>query len=209
MRRWVTGILCIIMVCMLAACGNKTSDQKAQKEQSAAKTEKSDHKVKNNTANKKTDTNSVVVYFSATGTTKKAAQELAKVLNTDAFEMEPKQPYSSDDLDYNSDDCRANKEMKDDSVRPEIANDLSNVKKYENVYIGYPIWWGTTPRIIQTFLDTVDLKGKNIYLFCTSGGSGVEQSVSDLKKGYPDLKIVSGRDLTEATEDTIKQWIEK
>lgn len=113
---------------------------------------------------------------------------MSEELPADIYEIEPAEVYTNDDLDYNNDSCRANQEMDDESARPEIGNDLSTILDYENIYIGYPIWWGTRPRIIQTFLETYDLSGKTIYTFCTSGGSGIEQSVEDLKKGLPGIE---------------------
>ena len=110
-----------------------------------------------------------VVYFSATGTTENIAKELADVLKADTFEIVPAEEYTADDLNYNDDNCRANKEMNDSSARPEISNDLSNITDYDTIFVGYPIWWGTSPRIINTFFDTYDLSGKTIYTFCGLG----------------------------------------
>lgn len=149
-----------------------------------------------------------VVYFSATGTTKEVAGTLAEVLETDAVEIIPQETYSFGDLDYNNDNCRANKEMNDDNSRPDIKNDLNVVKECDMVYIGYPIWWGTAPRIIQTFFETYDLSGKTVYLFCTSGGSGIEQSVQDLQEKYKDVNIVSGKRFSEGvSEEEIREWM--
>lgn len=125
-------------------------------------------------------------------------------------QKEKKQEYTSDDIDYSNDNCRANKEMKDKNARPEIANDLSKVDSCDKVYIGYPIWWGTAPRIIQTFLEKYNLEGKKIYTFCTSGGSGVEQSISDLKGYFAKLDIVKGyRFDGDASEENISRGLEE
>lgn len=128
--------------------------------------------------------NDIVVYFSASGNTKIVAQALA---------IEAKQVYTDDDLNYRQDNCRANVEMKTPDVRPEIANDLSAVNDKENVYLGFPIWWGTAPRIIQTFIESYNLEGKNIYLFSTSGGSSIDKSLSDMKALYPKLNFVKAQ----------------
>lgn len=116
------------------------------------------------------------MYFAVTKNKKKVAQKIAENLKSDILEIEPKHEYTSDDIDYSNDNCRANKEMKDKKARPEIANDLSRVDSCDKVYIRYPVWWGTAPRIIKTFIENYNLEGKKIYTFCTSGGSGVEQS---------------------------------
>lgn len=143
--------------------------------------------------NSQAATNDIVVYFSASGTTKVAAEALAKKIDAQTLAIEAKQVYTDDDLNYRQDDCRANVEMKDPKVRPEIANDLSAVNDKENVYLGFPIWWGTAPRIIQTFIESYNLEGKNIYLFCTSGGSSIDKSMSDMKSLYPKLNFVKAK----------------
>lgn len=88
------------------------------------------------------------MYFSGTGNTREVADLLAKETDADIFEIIPKYMYTSDDLNYNDDNCRANQEMNDESARPAIINDLSAVSEYDVIYLGYPIWWGTAPRII-------------------------------------------------------------
>ena len=143
--------------------------------------------------NSQATTNDIVVYFSASGTTKIAAEALAKKIDAQALAIEAKQVYTDDDLNYRQDNCRANVEMKDPNVRPEIANDLSAVNDNDNVYLGFPIWWGTAPRIIQTFIESYKLKGKNIYLLCTSGGSSIDRALSDLKSLYPKLHFIKAQ----------------
>ena len=149
-----------------------------------------------------------VVYFSGTGNTKAVAELAAQVLAAPVYEIVPEVPYTSADLNYRDDNCRANREMEDETARPAIASDLSAVAGCKRLYMGYPVWWGTAPRIIQTFLESQDMAGVEIYTFCTSGGSGVEQSVRDLKELYPGLNIVSGhRFASGASEDTVRQWL--
>lgn len=123
----------------------------------------------------------LIVYFSATGTTKALAETIAETTGADIVEIVPSEPYTSEDLNYNNDNCRANQEMNDESARPAIADSIENIDEYDTIFLGYPIWWGTMPRIINTFLDTYDLSGKTIMPFCTSGGSGIETSVSAIK----------------------------
>ena len=135
--------------------------------------------------------NSVVVYFSATGTTKNIAQRISSKLNSDIIEIIPKEKYTTDDLNYNN-DCRANREQNDSNSRPEIENTI-DVSKYDTIYLGYPIWWGTNPKIILTFLDTYDLKNKTIIPFCTSGSSGITTSVNELRNYNQSLNIKDGK----------------
>lgn len=150
----------------------------------------------------------VVVCFSATGTTKRVAELISAETGAELLELVPETAYTAEDLRYTDDSCRANREMADENARPAISGDLSGAADCEVLYLGYPIWWGTAPRIIQTFLESVSLEGTRVYLFCTSGGSGVEQSVGDLQRLYPDIDIVSGRRLNGAGQAEVRQWLE-
>ena len=136
---------------------------------------------KENSEMKKT----LVVYFSATGTTKAAAQQLAKEHNADLYEITPEVPYTAADLDWRDKTSRSTIEMKDKSSRPAIAGRCENIADYDTVWIGFPVWWYTAPTIVNTFIEAHDLNGKILNVFATSGGSGVEGSANDLKKTYP------------------------
>ncbi len=127
----------------------------------------------------------LVAYFSATGTTKRAAEKLAKEKNADLFEIVPAQPYTAADLDWRDKESRSTLEMKDKSSRPAVSSKLENLDDYDTVWIGFPVWWYTAPTIINTFIDSYDFSGKVLCVFATSGGSGVEGSAADLKKAYP------------------------
>ena len=150
-----------------------------------------------------------VIYFSATGNTADIAEKVANILNADKFEIIPEEPYTPDDLNYNDDNCRANLEMNDDSARPAISGDMTALTEYDTVFIGYPIWWGTAPRIIDTFFESYDMSGKTVYTFCTSGGNGIGQSIDDLTSLCPDVTISDGRRFNAgATEDDVRQWMD-
>ncbi len=133
-----------------------------------------------------------VVYFSATGTTRAVAINLSQAVGADLFEIKPAEPYTSADLNWHDENCRTTVEMHDPDSRPAIGSDLSAVTGYDTVAVGFPVWWHTAPHIINTFFEQYDLTGHEIYLFCTSGGSSIEQSVSELKAAYPRLNIVKG-----------------
>ena len=107
------------------------------------------------------DSKRVVVYFSATGNTKRVAGYIQGITGSDIIEIIPADEYTSADLNYSDDDCRANQEQNDDNARPEIANEIA-IDSYDTIYLGFPIWWGDVPKIILTFLDTYDLSGKNL-----------------------------------------------
>ena len=127
----------------------------------------------------------LIVYFSATGTTQAAAQKLAKEFNADLYEITPEQQYTAADLDWRDKNSRSTIEMKDKSSRPAIKGRCENINQYDTVWIGFPVWWYTAPTIVNTFIEAHDLSGKTLNVFATSGGSGVEGSANDLKKAYP------------------------
>ena len=127
----------------------------------------------------------LIVYFSATGTTKAAAQKLAKEFNADLYEITPEQQYTAADLDWRDKNSRSTIEMKDKSSRPAIKGRCENIADYDVVWIGFPVWWYTAPTIVNTFIEAHDLSGKTLNVFATSGGSGVAGSANDLKKAYP------------------------
>ena len=133
----------------------------------------------------------VVAYFSASGVTATAAKELAKEKNADLYSIEPAQKYTSADLDWRNKQSRSSVEMNDPKSRPALKSQKS-LADYDVIYLGYPIWWGVAPRIINTFIEQAELDGKTVIPFATSGGSGVEPSVSALKASYPKVKWQKG-----------------
>jgi flavodoxin len=124
----------------------------------------------------------LVVYFSCTGNTKTAAQTIADAANGTLYEITPAQPYTDADLNYNDDKSRTSIEQNDKSARPEISGTVENWEQYDTVFIGYPIWWGTAPRILDTFVESYDFTGKTVIPFCTSAASDIGSSGTDLKK---------------------------
>ncbi len=136
----------------------------------------------------------LVAYFSCSGETKKVAIGISKLVNGDIYEIEPEIPYTSKDLDWQDKKSRSTIEMEDKDSRPKIKNKLDNMDEYSTIYLGFPIWWYVAPRIINTFLENYDLSNKKIVLFCTSGGSSIDNSYNELKKLY-DLNLVCGEKL--------------
>ena len=124
----------------------------------------------------------LVVYFSATGTTKGVAERLASVTGADIYEIVPAEPYTAEDLNYNDKTTRATREQNDKSVRPQIVGEPLSLDSYATIYVGYPIWWGEEPRILDTFAESYDFSGKTMIPFCTSGGSGIGSSGKNLEK---------------------------
>ena len=123
----------------------------------------------------------LVAYFSASGVTKKKAQQLAKGLGADLYEIRPAVPYTKADLNWMDKTSRTTIEMQDKTSRPEIVDDDAHVEDYDTIYVGFPIWWYVAPTIINTFLEKYDFSGKKIMLFATSGGSGWGRTVDSLK----------------------------
>lgn len=148
----------------------------------------------------------LVVYFSATGTTKSAAKKIKKATNGKLYQIKAANPYTDEDLGYDNDDCRANTEQKDGSVRPKIKGSVKNIEDYDVIFLGYPIWWNKEPMIIRTFLESHNLKGKKIVPFCTSGGSGISGSMKGIKASAKGAKVVKGKDLTDASSKSVKNW---
>lgn len=124
----------------------------------------------------------LVAYFSASGVTADAAGKVAKAAGASIYEIRPETPYSKEDLDWQNPDSRSSIEMKDKSYRPPIADKDAPVAESDVIYLGFPIWWYAAPTIINTFLESYDFSGKKIVLFATSGSSGLEKAVEDIKK---------------------------
>lgn len=151
----------------------------------------------------------LVTYFSATGTTARAAEKLADVTDGELYAIVPAQPYTNADLDWNDKQSRSSIEMNDPKSRPAIKDRKENITDYDIIFIGYPIWWDLAPRVINTFIETHGLKGKTVIPFATSGGSGIANSVTVLKKEYPELDWKQGRLLNRFDEKAVREWIGK
>lgn len=152
----------------------------------------------------------LVVCFSATGTTKGVAEKIAEAADADLYEIIPAHPYTEEDLNYNSDTSRTTIEKNDDSARPEITGEVSDWDNYKTVYLGYPIWWGDAPKIMDTFVENYNFQGKTVIPFCTSGGSGVGSSAANL------AALANGGNWLEGTrfgggesEAEIAEWVNK
>jgi flavodoxin len=165
----------------------------------------SQNKKENNTMEKKT----LVVYFSATGTTAQAAKLLAQAADADIYEIVPEKTYTNEDLDWTNKKSRSTLEMNDKSSRPAIKGVVKDLAQYDTIYLGFPIWWYTAPTIINTFIEKNDLKDKTIITFATSGGSSVDKATRDLKASYPTLNIRKGRLLNDATLRDAKRLVEE
>lgn len=151
----------------------------------------------------------LVVYFSATGTTKDAAKKIKKATGGKLYKINAAKKYTNADLDYSNDNCRANREQRNENSRPKIKGKIKNIRKYDVIFIGYPIWWGKEPKIVRTFLESYNLKGKKIVPFCTSGGSGISGSMKGIKAAAKGAKVVKGKDLTDSSSKSVAKWAKK
>lgn len=160
--------------------------------------------------NKETSNRKILIaYFSATGTTARAAEKIADVTGGDLYEIVPAQHYTSADLDWNDRQSRSSIEMNDPKSRPAIKGGKPDISNYDVIFIGYPIWWDLAPRIINTFIESHEMQGKTLIPFATSGGSTIGGSTAALKRNYPALNWKEGRLLNRSDEKTIRRWIEK
>lgn len=238
MKRLFIPFLMMLIMLSLTACGNAENSSPApteaskqtetawqetqaqQTEQSAELTEaakpdeekavpeQTEMQPENPATTESSGKDTIVVYFSATGTTKGVAERIATVTDGDLFELLPAEPYSDADLDWHDKNSRTTIEMNDPNVRPAIANDTVNLESYTTVYIGYPIWWGDAPRIMSTFVEAHDFDGKTVIPFCTSGGSGIGRSGSSLASQAGSGNWLDGKRLDAGiSESGIQDWI--
>ncbi len=149
----------------------------------------------------------LVAYFSASGTTKNIAEIIAEAAGADLYEIAPKVPYTKADLNWMDKKARSTIEMKDKKFRPELGGKDLDLAAYDEVLIGFPIWWYVAPTIINTFLEKYDFSGKKIILFATSGGSGFGNTVSELKPSAPDAEILEGKLLNRMNKQEITDWV--
>ena len=185
---------------MLGACQNNTQNAAASGDDAAAATD----------SVKKT---ALVAYFSASEAhvTAQVAKTLAEAADADLFEIVPEQIYTAEDLDWHNEKSRSSVEMKDSTARPAVASKVENMDQYTTIYVGFPIWWYTAPRIVNSFLEQYDLTGKTIIPFATSGGSDMGKSGDDLKAASaPNANwILPGKVLNgNPSVDSLKTWVE-
>ena len=225
-RLLICIIACMVLILGMTACGNETSKSNSDNNtdkttQTTAKASENEQKGTENTG-KETDTSTtenntqpatgkdtLVVVFSATGTTKGVAERIAAMENADFYEITAAEPYTSADLDYGDSDSRTTKEQNDKSVRPQISSETLDLTGYKTIYIGYPIWWGEEPRIMDTFVESYNFGDITMIPFCTSGGSGIGSSGSNLADNAGSGNWKDGDRLKDSISDEdLKEWID-
>lgn len=149
--------------------------------------------------------NNVLVYFSATGTIETAAKKIANILDIPAMRLEEQVPYTAADLDWHNDTSRANEEQSDKKSRP--AFKPLKIDDFDTLILGYPTWWGSAPRIIDSLVESLNLKGKTILPFMTSCSSTPERGVEELRKLLPDTLVLDGKRVNDVSRIELKQWL--
>lgn len=154
--------------------------------------------------------NVLVAYFSCSGTTRRMAEKLAAATGADLYEIVPERPYTAADLDWKNRMSRTSVEMRDPSSRPAIAGSLPDMRNYEIVFLGFPVWWYIAPTIINTFIEGCNLAGKKVVPFATSGGSGIANCEKNLRLVYPQINWKAGKLLNGSlSKAEMDEWLEK
>ncbi len=214
MKRIFAVLIGLLLLCTLAACA-ETENQSVS---SSSQPVQEEYRSENETSSSQDESEPVadenpkilVAYFSATGNTEYIAQHIQTILSADLYEIVPEDPYTDDDLNYNTDDCRANQEQNDPDARPSIAGTLEHPEDYDVMFLGYPIWWGEAPKIMHTFLASYNFDGVTIVPFCTSGSSGIGSSAETLYALAPDANWLPGQRFSgSASQDEVAAWIEE
>ena len=151
----------------------------------------------------------LVAFFSATGTTKGVAEKIASVTGGDLYEILAAEPYTANDLNYNDNSSRSTKEQDDKNARPEIGSEEISLEGYTTIYLGFPIWWGEEPRIMDTFVEKYSFEGITVIPFCTSGGSGIGRSGPNMEELAGSGTWLEGRRFDGGvSEEELQSWIE-
>ena len=225
MKRTLSLFLTVALMLTLAACGSKSGqdstssspapegntptstapeippanqpeDTTPTEEQTPEGTDDSEKKV-------------LIAYFSATNNTENIANHLNEILDADLYEIVPETPYTADDLNYNDSSSRSSQEMNDPDSRPVISGSVENMEQYDVIFLGYPIWWGEAPRIINTFLESYDLSGKTIAPFCTSASSPLGSSTTKLQDLTGSAAWLEGQRFSGgASVSDVQSWVD-
>ncbi len=215
MKKWISIILLCTLLCSLAACSGDAADE-AEKETSGQEAEDAKEPAAEAAESESGEENpsdgegkkALVVYFSWSGNTEKVANSIAGQTGADIFQIVPAEPYVDD---YNELLDIATEE-KQSKARPAIADTIENFEQYDVVYVGYPNWWSDMPMILYTLFDSYDFSGKTIAPFCTSGGSGLSDTVNSIKELEPEADVLDGLHIGDSAssepDSAVGEWLE-
>lgn len=191
-------VLALALMLVLCACGADTASTAPEENEVSAES----------ASVQAADGKTLVVYFSATGTTRGVAEKIAAITGGDLYEIEAAQPYTEEDRNWHDDNSRTTHEQNDPSFHPEIGSELPSLEGYDTVYLGFPIWWGQEPRILDTFVESCDFDGITVIPFCTSGSSGIGNSGKNLEANAGSGTWLSGERFGGGvSEDELRAWI--
>lgn len=201
-------VLSIVMILNLAACGS-APQQEEVKEPETAPSVQEDAADKADEEPAVLEDKTLVIVFSATGNTKAVAEKIAAITDADIYEILAKETYTEADLNWHDKNSRTTIEQNDSTSRPEIGSEEVSLDGYTTIYIGYPIWWGEEPRIMDTFVERYDFTGITMIPFCTSGSSGIGRSGRNLEEKAGSGNWLEGARFTgNASENEVRKWID-
>ena len=208
----------LLLLPVLTACGTADSEPAGQtgngpmggaENQPEPVSEPAENNAENSSDNTEGQSGILVAYFSATGTTKGVAEKIAAIEGADLYEITAAEPYSSADLNWNDSSSRSTKEQNDKNARPAIGSDPVNLEGVTKLYVGFPIWWGEEPRIMDTFVESCDFDGITVIPFCTSASSGIGRSGQNLADRAGSGTWLDGKRFSgSVSEADLRAWIE-
>ena len=221
MKKALTLLLALVMVSALVACAANEPEKEAQPQKTVTEAAEAEVPVAENKEEPQSESVAepepseekhsevLVVVFSATGTTKGVAEKIAAIEGADIYEIKAAEEYTDADLNWSDHNSRSTKEQNDSGARPEIGSEAISLDGYTKIYIGYPIWWGEEPRIMDTFVESYDFEGKTLIPFCTSSSSGIGRSGKNLAENAGSGSWLEGKRFSGGvSEDELRAWIE-
>lgn len=212
MKKVFSILMVLTLLFSLAACSNSTTNEESSSptqqlsDRSSTPAEESNSQSDSSTPTE-TEAKSLVVYFSWSGNTENVAKSIQSQTDSDIFEIVPATPYSDD---YDTVVDLAQEEQRN-NARPAISGEIENLEQYDVIYVGFPNWWGDMPMILYTFFDTYDLSGKTVALFCTSGGSGLSNTVNEVKSLEPGATVTAGLHIGSGSssnpDNAVSKWL--
>jgi hypothetical protein len=216
-KRLIPLLLTLALLLLLTACGSSASNPAPQPQPEEPQNTGSVPEPANTDAEPNEDApvsepagkDVLVVYFSATGTTRGVAEKIAAIENADLYEIRAAQEYTDADLNWHDSNSRTTLEQNDKSARPEIGSDPISLDGYAKIYVGFPIWWGEEPRILDTFAESYDFTGMTVIPFCTSGSSSIGRSGQNLAAAAGSGSWLDGQRFDgSVSEESLRSWIE-